>query len=67
MSGGKSPSELRMERLSSARRWLDARGARTKAVVYASTPVPYYQVTGLLHLVTAKGLMSHAASLGWQA
>lgn len=60
-----SPSEHRMARLASARRWLDRRGARTRAIMLSGTPVPYYQVTGIAPLVTADRVIDHATSLGW--
>lgn len=60
------PSEIRMARLHAARRWLDARSARSKMVQLSSTPVPHYQVSGIASLITGPELIDYAISLGWQ-
>lgn len=62
-----SASELRMARLSAARRWLQAKGYNSKHAGYVSeTPIPRYTVTGARRAyLSVDQVIAFAIELGW--
>lgn len=66
MSLAPCPSEVRMQRLTAARRWLNRCGVSCKVDLDVTPPVPRYQLSGGRGWLTADGVIAEAVARGWR-